>query len=81
MPTLLWEPPAELVERAVMTRYMRERGFERYADLWQWSVHDVDGFWASIWDFFGVAGSYDRVLASRAMPGAQWFPGAEVNYA
>ena len=28
MPTPLWTPPAELVERAVMTRYMRERGFE-----------------------------------------------------
>src|SRR4051812_28497854 len=81
MPTLLWEPPAELLERAVMTRYMRERGFETYADLWQWSVDDLDGFWASIWDFFGVAGRYDRVLAARAMPGAQWFPGAEVNYA
>jgi acetoacetyl-CoA synthetase len=81
MPTPLWEPPAELVERAVMTRYMRERGFERYADLWQWSVDDIDGFWASIWDFFGVDGSYDRVLAARDMPGAQWFPGTEVNYA
>jgi acetoacetyl-CoA synthetase len=81
MPTLLWEPPAELVERAVMTRYMRERGFETYADLWQWSVDDIDGFWASIWDFFGVAGGYEEVLASRDMPGAQWFPGTEVNYA
>jgi acetoacetyl-CoA synthetase len=81
MPTPLWEPPAELVERAVMTRYMRERGFENYADLWQWSVDDIDAFWASIWDFFGLEGSYDRVLASRDMPGAQWFPGAQVNYA
>src|SRR3954447_6383988 len=81
MPTLLWDPPAELVERAVMTRYMRERGFESYADLWQWSVDDLDGFWGSIWDFFGVAGRYDEVLASREMPGAQWFPGTQVNYA
>jgi acetoacetyl-CoA synthetase len=81
MPTLLWEPPPELRERAVMTRYMRERGFDDYASLWQWSVDDLEGFWASIWEFFGVAGSYDRVLASRAMPGAQWFPGAQVNYA
>ncbi len=60
---------------------MRERGFDDYAALWQWSVDDLEGFWASIWDFFGVAGSYDRVLASREMPGARWFPGAEVNYA
>ncbi|HET8755505.1 MAG TPA: acetoacetate--CoA ligase [Solirubrobacteraceae bacterium] len=81
MPTLLWEPPAELVERAVMTRYMRERGFESYHDLWRWSVEDLDGFWGSIWDFFDVAGGYDRVLGSREMPGATWFPGARLNYA
>ena len=44
MPTLLWEPPAELVERAVMTRYMRERGLGTYEELWRWSVTDLDGF-------------------------------------
>jgi acetoacetyl-CoA synthetase len=81
MPTLLWEPPAELVERAVMTRYMRERGFDDYHDLWRWSVTDIDAFWGSIWDHFGVEGSYDQVLASAQMPGAVWFPGARVNYA
>jgi acetoacetyl-CoA synthetase len=81
MPTLLWEPPAELVERAVMTRFMRERGFESYEDLWRWSVTDLDGFWGSIWDFFGVAGEHGEVLAERAMPGAVWFPGTQVNYA
>jgi acetoacetyl-CoA synthetase len=81
MPTLLWEPPAELVERAVMTRYMRERGLGTYEELWRWSVTDLDGFWGSIWDFFGVQGTYDQVLTERRMPGAAWFPGAEVNYA
>jgi acetoacetyl-CoA synthetase len=55
MPTLLWEPPEDLVERAVMTRYMRDRGHETYEDLWRWSVDDLEGFWASIWDFFGAA--------------------------
>jgi acetoacetyl-CoA synthetase len=78
---LLWEPPAELVERAVMTRFMRERGFACYADLWRWSVTDLEGFWGSIWDFFGVEGGYGRVLGSREMPGAEWFAGARVNYA
>jgi acetoacetyl-CoA synthetase len=81
MPTPLWEPPAELVERAVMTRYMRERGLGTYEELWRWSVTDLDGFWGSIWDFFGVQGTYDQVLAERRMPGAAWFPGAGVNYA
>ena len=62
-----------------------ERGheFADYDGLWQWSVDDLEGFWGSIWEFFGVQAhrSYDRVLASRAMPGAAWFPGATLNYA
>src|ERR687886_2298766 len=81
MPTPLWTPPAELVERAVMTRYMRAQGYETYEELWRWSVGDLDAFWASLWDFFGVDGSYEQVLASREMPGARWFPGAALNYA
>ena len=81
MPTLLWEPPTERVERALMTRFMRERGHGSYDELWRSSVEDLEGFWASIWDFFGVEGGYDRVLASSEMPGAEWFPGAQVNYA
>ncbi|HEX8204691.1 MAG TPA: acetoacetate--CoA ligase [Solirubrobacteraceae bacterium] len=80
---LLWTPSAELVERSAMTRFMRhlDRGLETYDDLWRWSVEDVEGFWAAIWDYFGVEGSYDRVLGGRAMPGAEWFPGARLNYA
>jgi acetoacetyl-CoA synthetase len=78
---LLWEPPAELVEGSAMARFMRAQGHDDYHALWQWSVDDLEGFWGAIWDFFGVEGSYDRVLADASMPGADWFPGAEVNYA
>ena len=86
----LWEPSAEAVERSNMTRYMRwleaERGLEfdgDYQALWAWSVDELEDFWASIWEFFGVRASspYERVLASRAMPGAEWFAGARLNYA
>ena len=77
----LWDPPAELIERATMTRFMRRYGHEDYASLWRWSVEDLEGFWAAIWDFFEVDGTYSAVLGSREMPGAKWFPGAAVNYA
>ena len=80
MPTLLWEPPPDLVERAVMTRFMREHGCDDYDALWRWSVDDLEGFWGAIWEFFGVEGTYERVLGSQAMPGAEWFPGAQVSY-
>jgi acetoacetyl-CoA synthetase len=81
MPTPLWEPPGDLVERAAMTRFMRERGFDDYHALWRWSVEDLEGFWAAIWDHFGLGERPGPVLASREMPGAAWFPQASVNYA
>jgi acetoacetyl-CoA synthetase len=88
-PELLWGPSAELVERARLTEFRRwleaERGlsFEDYDALWRWSVDDLDGFWAAIWDFFEVQADGDptTVLASREMPGARWFPDVSLNYA
>jgi acetoacetyl-CoA synthetase len=85
----LWEPSAEMVERSRMTEYMRwlaaERGLDlsSYEELWRWSVEDLDAFWSSIWDFFGVQadGSYEGALGRRDMPGAEWFAGTRLNYA
>jgi acetoacetyl-CoA synthetase len=72
-----------------MTRYLRwlarERGlhFSSYDELWRWSITDLDGFWSSVWTFCDVRASqpYDCVLGRREMPGAEWFPGAMLNYA
>src|SRR3954470_18984335 len=63
--------------------WLSERGhtFASYEELWQWSIDDLEGFWASVWDYFEVKGSYERVLGSRDMPGAEWFPGARLSYA
>ena len=87
--TLLWEPSEELKQQATLTRYMqwleREKGLyvRDQEELWHWSVSHLEDFWASIWDFFSVKASrpYTSVLADRKMPGAQWFGGAELNYA
>ncbi len=87
--TPLWEPSAVARERAEMTRFMRFAGerrgepFADYDELWRWSVAELEEFWASIWEFCGVRASrpYERVLGQREMPGARWFPGAELNYA
>ena len=87
--TVLWQPSEEQKARANITRYLHwlreQKGldFGSYEDLWAWSVTDLEGFWASIWDFFGVKAHrpYTQVLAQRRMPRAQWFAGAELNYA
>src|SRR5215211_6431600 len=64
-----------------MARFMQARGFSDYHELWRWSVDDLEGFWGSLWDWFEVSGSYERVLGRREMPDAEWFPGAELSYA
>jgi acetoacetyl-CoA synthetase len=62
-----------------------ERGlqFENYNALWRWSVTDLEAFWQSIWDYFALQSPtpHSAVLVERSMPGARWFPGAQVNYA
>ncbi|MQA14875.1 MAG: acetoacetate--CoA ligase [Pseudonocardiaceae bacterium] len=84
---VLREPADDVLDTTAIGRYVRwlaaERGlsFENYDALWRWSVDEPEAFWASIWDHFGVRGSYDTVLASAQMPGARWFPGVRLNYA
>jgi acetoacetyl-CoA synthetase len=86
---VLWRPPEDLVENANVTRYLRwlerERGlsFGSYDDLWRWSVTDLQAFWLSVWEFFGVRAHapFTSVLGERRMPGARWFEGARLNYA
>jgi acetoacetyl-CoA synthetase len=64
-------------------RLRRGRTFVSYDELWRWSVTDLEGFWAAVWDYFLIQSSvpHARVLGRRRMPGAQWFPGARLNYA
>lgn len=94
--TLLWEPSEAQRRDSELARYMdwltesKDLRFpdyarEGYERLWDWSVREPEEFWASLWEYCGVVHSapYERVLASRAMPGGegQWFPGARLNYA
>jgi acetoacetyl-CoA synthetase len=88
-PGVLWTPPPNVRETTEIGRYLawleRERGltFADYEALWRWSVDDLAGFWSSIWEFFEVKSHapFETALASDAMPGASWFPGARLNFA
>ena len=86
---VLWTPPPDARATTQIGRFMDfvrdERGldFAEYEDLWRWSVEDLEGFWGAIWDFFQIRAHTppSRVLGSAEMPGAEWFPGATLNYA
>lgn len=86
---ILWTPSSDQVAATRLTQYqhwlksVKGLRFDHYADLWRWSVEDVERFWQSIWDFFEVQGegSCQPVLGTQQMPGATWYPNARLNYA
>ena len=85
----LWAPTDESLAATRLHQFQAwleaQRGlhFADYEALWEWSVTDLEGFWSAIWQFFGLdeTARYDAVLASHEMPGAEWFPGARLNFA
>ena len=81
----LWTPSPERRARTTLTRYQRHVGLADapYEELWRWSVDDLERFWGSICEFFDVRFETPaaHVLGARAMPGAEWFPGATLSFA
>lgn len=83
-----WQPSPERRQEANVEVFRRwlainwGKKFDGYADLRQWSVSEIHEFWGALWSFFDIQ-AYSRhkcVLVEETMPGAQWFPGATLNY-
>jgi len=90
MSNSLWQPGAERVASAPIEHFrtfVNERfntDLQTYPQLHDWSVSSLEDFWSSLWDFNGVVCETkgQRVLTNAsAMPGANWFPEARLNYA
>jgi acetoacetyl-CoA synthetase len=85
----LWEPRPDFRDTTEIGRFMNwlrdERGRElnTYDELHRFSVTDLDGFWSAVWEFFELRAHTPptQTLSKRTMPGAEWFPGATLNYA
>ncbi|MGH3823465.1 MAG: acetoacetate--CoA ligase [Pseudonocardiaceae bacterium] len=88
-PPVLWRPDPAVAARSRMAAFRAWLASQRgvviadYDALWRWSVADLAGFWGAFAEFAGVRfhTGPQRVLAGDSMPGAQWFPGATLNYA
>jgi len=85
---LLWTPSPAFARDSRLAAFMtwlretRALDFADYDALWRWSVDDLETFWDALRAYFDVR--FDTpprtVLERRVMPGAQWFPGATLNY-
>ncbi|GAA2862648.1 acetoacetate--CoA ligase [Pseudonocardia halophobica] len=81
----VWVPPADRVMGSEMYRFAEAVGMAdptEYAALHRWSVADRPAFWSALWDFAALpARPAGPAVADDRMPGARWFPGAELSYA
>ncbi len=81
----LWQPSDDRIAAANLTRFAAKLATEHgarlsgYAEIYDWSVAEMEKFWPSLWDFCGVIGERGaRVLADGdKMPGARFFPDAQ----
>ncbi len=86
----LWRPSEQRVKNTNIYRFMEvvnERystNFSSYDELYQWSIENLEDFYAELWRYTGIIASqeYDRVLDDPSkMPGAKWFTGSRLNFA
>ncbi|MET9935971.1 acetyl-coenzyme A synthetase N-terminal domain-containing protein, partial [Streptomyces sp. NPDC006324] len=86
----LWQPDEERIATAAVTRFQSWAAEHHgapaeggYPALHRWSVEELEAFWRAVVEWFDIRFStpYERVLGDRSMPGADWFPGAALNYA
>ncbi|MEU6337958.1 acetoacetate--CoA ligase [Streptomyces cellulosae] len=89
-PQPLWQPDPERIAQAQVTAFQAWAAEHHgapadggYPALHRWSVEELEAFWKAVTEWFDVRFTtpYERVLGDRSMPGAQWFPGATLNYA
>lgn len=91
VPQPIWTPSPERIANTALTRFMhfaQERyqapPLRDYAALHLWSVEFPENFWTAVWDFCDVRASRRSrqiLIDGTRMPGAQWFVGAQFNYA
>ncbi len=90
MSKLLWQPSKERIEATNMYRFMNivnekfHTDFNDYSDLWEWSVENLEDFWALAWNFLDIKASqpWDKAIDNpEKMPGAKFFVNSKLNFA
>ena len=86
---ILWTPSQDQIANSNLTAFAKAiegdagQVYTDYADLHRWSVDNREAFWRAVWDFGSVIGdrSGPELVDGAQMPGAKFFPEAQLNYA
>ena len=87
----LWTPSEKRIEQSNLKSFIQflvqhyqypDMQFD-YPSLHAWSLMNKENFWKALWEFSHVEGVIGEVILKNGnqMPGAQWFPEAQLNFA
>ena len=87
----LWTPSEKRIEQSNIKSFIQflvqhfqypDMQFD-YPSLHAWSLTNKESFWKALWEFSHVEGDIGEVILKNGdqMPGAQWFPEAQLNFA
>jgi acetoacetyl-CoA synthetase len=87
--SVLWSPSTAGRDSSQIANYMqwlRSSGrvdADTYEALWAWSVENLEDFWVSVSDYFGVTFEerYPEVVSYTDVQHAHWFARSTLNYA
>ncbi|MBT4264954.1 MAG: acetoacetate--CoA ligase [Deltaproteobacteria bacterium] len=86
----LWQPSEERIKKTNMYSFMNKvnerfhKNVTTYPELWEWSVENLEDFWATTWDFIDIKASqpYETAIDDpEKMPGARFFVNTKLNFA
>jgi acetoacetyl-CoA synthetase len=85
----IWSPGPVRRQTANIRRFMElartelDPGILEYRDLHRYSIENPAEFWRAVWGFCEIVGypGNETVTGLETMTGANWFPGARLNFA
>lgn len=90
MVKMLWKPSEDWINKANMTHFIDvvnnkyNLEIKSYFELYEWSITNIEEFWAAMWDYGGIVSSknYKTVVDNfDDFFAVKWFPGARLNFA
>ncbi len=79
---IAWTPTPEVIERAQLTRFMKQVGLETWDELYAYSINDVETFTAEVLRFLDIKFDppYEKLLdTSKGIEFPTWLSGAGLN--
>ncbi len=79
---IAWTPSPEVIERAQITRFMKQVGVSTWDELYQYSINDVEKFTAEVLRFLDIKFDppYEKLLdTSDGIEFPKWCTGGGLN--